>query len=367
MLTRIYLDNFRCFVKFEHRPARRELILGPNGSGKSSLLDALLTVRQFVIDEEDVLDRLLLQRTRWLDQRDMTCELEAELADGRFVYRLVIEPFGEPARPRVASETLFLEGKPIFEFTNGEVHLYNDQFEPGVVYPFDPSRSALATIAPRKENQKLSRFKLWLSGLLCFRINPFLILARAEGENLYPNVDLSNFAPWYRYLVQSDPQHNAALIASLREALDGFTFLPFEPVGENVRVLAAEFKTPAGASRRFYLNELSDGQRCLIALYTILHFVLANGGVVILDEPDNFISLREIQPWLIAAADMAEEKHAQVLIISHHPEIINQWAPENRVQLVRDASGAARIEPFPTDTNSSLTPAELIARGWDRG
>jgi predicted ATPase len=36
MLTRLYIDNFRCFVKFEYGPARTQLILGANGSGKSS-------------------------------------------------------------------------------------------------------------------------------------------------------------------------------------------------------------------------------------------------------------------------------------------------------------------------------------------
>src|ERR1035438_8231016 len=51
---------------------------------------------------------------------------------------------------------------------------------------------------------------------------------------------------------------------------------------------------------QFRFNELSEGQRCLICLYAILHFVLAKGHTAILDEPDNFVSLREIQPWLMA-------------------------------------------------------------------
>ncbi|MCC6366696.1 MAG: AAA family ATPase [Bryobacterales bacterium] len=65
MLTRIYLDNFRCFVNFEYRPARKQLILGDNGSGKSSLMDAILALRQFVARGDRADDVFHLgQRTR---------------------------------------------------------------------------------------------------------------------------------------------------------------------------------------------------------------------------------------------------------------------------------------------------------------
>ena len=101
MLTRIYIDNFRCFVNFEHKPARKQLILGRNGSGKSSYLDALLFVRQFVTKGDVFEDFFILsQRTRWLKQQHQTCELAAERDGGRYLYHLVIEPWGEPARPR---------------------------------------------------------------------------------------------------------------------------------------------------------------------------------------------------------------------------------------------------------------------------
>ena len=48
MLKRIYIDNFRCFVNFEYKPERKQLLLGANGSGKSSLLDAIRAVQGFV-------------------------------------------------------------------------------------------------------------------------------------------------------------------------------------------------------------------------------------------------------------------------------------------------------------------------------
>jgi hypothetical protein len=207
----------------------------------------------------------------------------------------------------VLSETVCFQGKPIFEFTNGEVHLYTDRFEHTVAYPFDWQRSAFATMIPRNDNKHLTRFKLWIGSLFCFRINPFAMGFRAEAEDLYPNVDLSNITAWYRHLIQAYPKENAALLDSLREAVDDFSFLPLETVGENVRLLIAEFVHSGGTGIKFGFGELSEGQRCLICLYTILHFVLAKGSTVFLDEPENFVSLREIQPWLMAVADAVEQ------------------------------------------------------------
>jgi AAA15 family ATPase/GTPase len=278
----------------------------------------------------------------------------------------VIESWGEPPKPRVASETVHLDGKPIFEFIDGEVHLFNDRFEREVTYDFDWHRSASSTILSRKDNQRLSRFKLWLGGLYCFRIDPFAMQSRSEGENLYPKPNLSNLASWYRHLVQADPKQNAAMLSSLRTVLDGFSFLQLEPAGENVRLLTAEFASGDGNTHKFLFNELSDGQRCLICLYTILHFVLAKGNTVVLDEPDNFISLREIQPWLTAATDVVESGQGQILVISHHPEAINQWAPKNGVQFIREEAGTVHVQEFRGDPNSGLPPSELVARGWER-
>ncbi len=368
MLSRLYLDNFRCFANFEYRPARKQLIVGRNGSGKSSLLEALFLVRQFAVSGNKAEDfPVLSQRTRWLNQAQQTFEIESFLDGGQYVYRLLLDQWGEPPLPRVVSETVHLDGKPIFEFTSGEVHLYNDRFEQKVTYPFDWHRSALATMQSRKDNLKLTRFRVWFGGLLCFRINPFAIGARADREDLYPFLDLRNFAGWYRHLVQANPKQNAALLDSLRAAIDGFSYLGLDPFGENVRLLFAEFSQTNGTNLKLFFNELSDGQRCLVALYAILHFLLARGNTVILDEPENFVSLPEIQPWLMRVADVVEDGAGQVLLISHHPELINQWAPNCGVQFVRDGIGPVRVEQFHGDAKSSLPPSELIARGWERG
>jgi len=366
MLTRLYIDNYRCFVNFEYRPERKQLIFGRNGSGKSSLHDALFALRQFAVKGLKAEEMFpLFERTRWLDQAKQTFELESALEEGRFVYRLVLDEWGDPPQVRVQSETVHCEGKPLFEFISGEVHLYNDKFEHKVTYPFDWNRSAFETVMPRKENQTLTRFKEWFSGLLCFRLNPFAMAIQAEGEHPYPNVNLSNIAAWYRHLSQAEPRLTAATLESLRTSMDAFGYLGLIQAGENVRLLIAEFSSEDGKSLKFGFGQLSDGQRCLICLYVILHFLIEQGKTVVLDEPDNFVSLREIQPWLTAVDDAIEDGRGQVLIISHHPEIINQWAVDRGVRFVREGMGPTRIIPLEAGRYPSLTPSEILARGWD--
>ena len=41
MITRIFIDNYRCFTNFEFVPGRLNLLLGANGAGKSSFFDLL--------------------------------------------------------------------------------------------------------------------------------------------------------------------------------------------------------------------------------------------------------------------------------------------------------------------------------------
>ena len=92
-----------------------------------------------------------------------------------------------------------------------------DDGEIQFAYPLERDRSSLLTVSTEKKSL-IAPFKKWLASLYSFRLNPFSMGLRAEGENLYPNVNLSNVASWYRHLLQDDPRENQELLASLREA-----------------------------------------------------------------------------------------------------------------------------------------------------
>jgi hypothetical protein len=70
----------------------------------------------------------------------------------------------------------------------------------------------------------------------------------------------------------------------------------------------------------------------------------------------------------MAIDDMVSDSKGagQVFLISHHPEIMNPWAPAYGAQFVRDGAGPVSIERFRGNPEYSLSPAELVARGWER-
>jgi ATPase subunit of ABC transporter with duplicated ATPase domains len=151
----------------------------------------------------------------------------------------------------------------------------------------------------------------------------------------------------------------------MKRALNGFQALRFSSDEDGIRKLRADFTAPMKKRANYSLSELSDGQRCLLALYMFLHFLIAKGHTVFIDEPDNFIALREIQPWLLAAEEALEDHGGQLILVSHHPEFLNQWAARRGLHFFREENGHVRTESFKGDPKGDLQPSELVARGWD--
>ena len=198
--------------------------------------------------------------------------------------------------------------------------------------------------------------------------------SRSEQVATHPARDMHNIADWFRHLTQENLTQVFHAINDLKEVIPGLEDLAASEFGLGVRVFHAKMKThgkplkqpsPRDEPDGLLLEELSEGQRTLIALYLLLHCHLVDDATLVLDEPDNFIALAEIQPWLMKFLDRADELNAQVVFISHHPELLNQLAARGGVIFDRPNDGPTRVRPFDPADDSGLTPAELIARGWE--
>jgi predicted ATPase len=362
MLSRIHIDNFRSFVNFDYRPQAKQLLLGPNGTGKSSLIDALRFLKLFVRGDSNKFTQST--RTRWLDRPLQVIEIVANLDGKPFEYRVEIGFAGVTREKSVNLERLKVSGETVFELADGQIRFFRHDNR-SMEVPLQTSRSALHLSL--LSNSDVRRFVEWLDRVHCFNIDayPGQMDELSDTEEREPDSELENLAAWYRYLVQSYPEENVAFVSSLKECMDGFQALKFSSDEDGVRNLRAEFLASTGKRVSYSVSELSEGQRCLIALYMILHFLINRGDTVFIDEPDNFISLREIQPWLLAAEEAVEDSNGQLILISHHPETLNQWAKEYGLRFFREDNGHIRTAEFKPDQDGSLPAAELIARGWN--
>ncbi len=359
MLTRVYIDNFRSFVNFEYRPEKKQLLLGANGSGKSSLLEAIRYVKWFIKGDENPFSQST--RTRWQNKPLQVVEVEALLDRQKYEYRVEVRL----GLPSVNLESLKVSGVTVFELANGEIRFFPNGSDKATAIPVEMTRSALNL--SQLSNSHVRRFVEWIDSVHCFRPDtyPDAMDEKADSEEQQPDFELENLAPWYSHLVQTYPDENVRFIGALKDALDGFQALRFSSEEDGVKKLRADFTGPATGKVSSSLSELSEGQRSLVGLYMILHFVLAKGRTVFIDEPDNFISLREIQPWLKAAEEAIEDHNGQLILVSHHPEILNQWAARHGLRFFREEGGHVRTEKFRVDPKGDLQPSELIARGWE--
>lgn len=371
MLKRLYVDNYRCLINFTLAFQPVTLLVGPNGSGKSSVLDVLLGLRELLSGVAKVSDRRVFPAaslTRWQDRRLQVFEITVSLKDeADLTYRIEVEHERDTRRARIVRESLKVEDRALFEARGGEVQLYRDNHSTGPSYSADWSESALARVAPRKDNRRLTRFLDFIRGVSVSALDPRRFGAESLVEDPVLHTDGGNFASWYRHHIQEWPDRMQAVVDVLRKVLAGFDSIRMEKVGAEARVLMAGFRGDR-ASYELRLDELSDGQRALIALYALL-YLTGDDGVLVLDEPDNYLALAEIQPWLVALSDACGARPRQAILCSHHPEVLDYLGGEAGVLLKREATGAISVralrEAVGSQSASGLKLSEIVARGWE--
>ncbi|MGH7136766.1 MAG: AAA family ATPase, partial [Pirellulales bacterium] len=271
MLTRFYVDNFRALVNTNLPLARRSLIMGSNGTGKSTFGDVLVRVQRMLLGQAKTDDTFTVDTlTRWQTAPEQRIEMDVTGPAGPYRYEIVIEhrsgASAEAPRTRIRREILTLDSRPLFHFEDGVVHLYADDYSPGPEYPFDSGRSALGTIAPRNDNQKLTWLVRWLQTLAVLKPNPPAMQDLFEGDQFVLVADATNFAAWYHAASAADKRRDRNLHDALADMLPGFDALNFEPAGPNRWLLRADFQRN-GQRVMLRFRELSDGQRALILLY----------------------------------------------------------------------------------------------------
>ncbi len=354
MLKRIFADNFRALVNFELRPGHLSLLLGGNGSGKTSVFDVLGALRDLIVLGRPASVLFALTRTRWETRDVQRFEVDVEGDDGTYRYVLEIQHTEETqGQPVIRSENVTFDGVPLYRFSAGEVQLYRDDGAAGSVFPFRADQSFLLNIdAPgAKQMARLAGFKDLMTGLQIVQLNPFAIELATKQDQVFLARNGSNFASFFSYLNSEHPEVRSELESRLRDALPDFRNLLFRRAGE-VKFLYAAFRVEEKLSGEYNLLELSEGQRVLTVLYAAVCSLVRSGAVLCFDEPDNFVSLPEIQPWLQFLRDTLDARGGQAMIVSHHPEVMDYLALDSLWRFERP-SGPVIARPYEADIRES--------------
>jgi predicted ATPase len=363
-ILRVYVDNYRCLVNFEFKPRDMNLVVGESGSGKTTLIDVVARVQDFVILGHSALGCFHSSTmTAWVSRGLQRIEVDVDATGGPYEYALEIEHRPDAPRPVVRHERLAAAGGVLYDRDASEVRLYGDQAgpEPEARFPFVRGVSFLSFIEEGPGNLRIQEFKRALSALRVLRLNPLHVSSTTREDARWLGLYGENLASWYRTLHEERPDISQAINDDLRVLLPGLRFLRFEPSGPETKEMRAAFESQGGQSYEVALDDLSDGQRALIVLYSLLHEAARGEAILFLDEPDNFVPLAELQPWLARLRAAVEERGAQVVVISHHPEVVDYLAQPTAFRFVRLDAGPVRVEPLSVDLDRGVKASEWLA------
>lgn len=377
MLKKLYVNNFKCLVNFEIEFSNINLLLGANGSGKTTVFEVLHKLQKFILGEFETTGKyyqtseIFHQQdlTRWQNSSIQRFELEIAGNGGTYLYILEIE-YQDNSIPRMGYEELIFNEEPIFGFSiksiaqgfpTAKVEDQDSKDCLNILRYFDYSRSGVCFIPEISKHEKLASFKKLVANLFIVQINPFAITADSHQEAKHPYRNMSNYAAWYSHLSQDFLNEILQLTQELQEIIKGFNSFQNQKSGE-IRILSAIFNLPNKTS--YKLNELSEGQKTLIALYTLLFCTPETDCTLCIDEPENFLALPEIQPWLMKLFDYCQSNQKQALLISHHPSLINYLASNSGYWFERQENQPVRVQKIVEENEEGLSIAKLIELRW---
>lgn len=357
------MDNFRSLVDFTWEPGEETLVLGYNGSGKTSALDALDSARKWAVGEWRI-DQSFRPRelTRWRSEKNIHIEIDLALDRGTYHYAIVFDLSDATGAPRVKSEVLRLDEALVFDRQSFEIVFSDGQGNLGHnAVPLAQSAVSFLSALPGPEFTR--EFSDALRSLLIVRPMPSLIDEQASRPEAKASTHFENFVAWYWNLA-SNGSFQRAMLGLLDDVWPEFDHLRMEQVGREAMLLNAVFKpTATGDDLTLDFQELSEGERMLIVLYSLVGYQKSQAPTtIIIDEPDNFISLLELQPWLLTMLDECPDE-GQIILVSHSPEIIRTMGPEKAAYFSR-ADHLSPTVVSRVERDETVALVDRFRRGW---
>ncbi|MDC0745554.1 AAA family ATPase [Polyangium mundeleinium] len=364
MLKRISIHNFKCFVDFDLDLPRISLVVGSNGSGKTSLWEVLAGLQDVIVRGADISTAFPTRTlTRWRkDEPVQRFGLTLENDEGTYQYDLEVGHDEKRRIPTIRREELRSGNRTLHKTIDGAITVQHGHSLRKRL-AFSRKLSYLSAMEASDANEFLIAFRESVANLWLLAPSPRRIEPTTQAEANWLDRDGANFASWWRGILVERTEVSARLLEALRPAMPGLQGITFERMSSEVRELMLNFRI-RGSDYKLSASELSDGQRSLLLLYGFLYGALDRPATVFIDEPETNLAPHEMQPWLSAMRMAIEDHGGQVLVISHHPEVIDYVASAHTIQFRRPHGGPAMTNEVTLETTGGRPVSEWLSRPW---
>lgn len=361
MLKRIYIHNYKAFQNFELKfdDFGSSLFLGKNGSGKSSLVE-VFKIFQAIGDGTTQLGELIKKDSFNVVQSNQPIQLELDvICDEKLIsYQLTIDFPNDFYNPRVREEKLLVENICILERSLSDVRYHDFRKREIADFSLDWHMLALPIFNPRKQEFEFFQyFKNWLKEIVVLSPIPAFMGAVNNKNANKPDYYAGNICIWITHLFSNKPKSYQYIDEYLKPI-----FPDLEEVSNEDQELKFIFRIE-NQQKVLKYSQLSYGERIFVLWSAILASVkLDQISLCVWDEPENYISLLEIQHYFNTLKQTFNDK-AQFVATTHNPETMRMFSSEDIFILFRKH----HLEPVRlqavADLNIENDIAEMIKAG----
>lgn len=336
-ITHVKASNWRNFKTLDFPVDDRLIIVGPNASGKSNILDLFRFLGDVAspggglasaIDKRGGLSKVrsLFARTH---QRGRLI-VDVELRDGTDSWRYHLSIRGEAGglnRPIVDIEIVEKNGKSILR-------------RPDKADKSDSERLTQTHLEQISANQEFRSLAEYFTKVRYFHLVPQLI--REPGRISGPVDD--PYGGNFIAQMNSVPQRiREAWLKRMQNALQAavpeFETLKLEVDPAGRPHLVAGYRNWRATPARQSEADFSDGTLRLIGLLWTLVSAPANGGVLLLEEPELSLNAAVVRTLPTVLSTAQRDREMQVLLSTHAPELLDDEGVTASQVLVLQVTG----------------------------
>ncbi|TDZ76702.1 AAA family ATPase [Mycobacteroides salmoniphilum] len=320
-VTHVRASNWRNFKSLDFPLEERMFIVGPNASGKSNLLDLFRFLGEVASSGGGLAAALDkrggLSKVRSLFARNHQkgrLIVDVQLQDGEEKWRYYLSVRGEKGgrnRPIVDEERVERDGKVLLQ-------------RPDHADDTDPERLTQTHLEQISANQDFRSLAEYFAKVRYFHLVPQLI---RDPSRLGGVTDDPHGADFIAQINAVQPRTQAAWLRrmqnALRAAVPEFESLKLEVDTAGRPHLVAGYKNWRDRPARQSEADFSDGTLRLIGLLWTLVSAPANGGVLLLEEPELSLNAAVVRTLPTVLATAQRDRSMQVLLSTHAPELLD--------------------------------------------